>query len=492
MTGFRLGIDYGTSNTVAMLVSPDGRRRPLLFDGSPLLPSMVYTERADQLLTGTDAVRAARVDPGSAEPNPKLRIGDGEIALGGFVLPVSTLIQATLRTVLREAERVAGERLSSATLTHPAEWGSLRSGVLSEAATRAGISELTLVPEPEAAAAYFASLDVQRVPPGSSVVVYDLGAGTCDAAVVRRGTTGLETLAVGGLDDVGGLDLDAVVVGVIRAAIADNDPETWRRLSTGEAGDLRHRAALWTAAREAKESLSRRSSVMVHVPILERALPIGREEFEVAAGPLLERTTQLTNQVVARSAVPREQIAGVFLVGGASRVPLVATVLHRATGIAPTVLDQPELVVAEGSLLVAPADHHGVTARPTGEPAGGSGPEIDETPSRRDRPRSEEIDHIDPVVRSPGGTRKPPNATPGRSETAERVGKRPEQTSKRRLFVISLLFMASGCSGVLASPFIAGTAGTSEAFENPIANVFGTVMLVSLIIFFASLRDPKK
>ncbi|GAA0927014.1 CHAT domain-containing protein [Virgisporangium aurantiacum] len=77
-----LGIDFGTSNTVGMLRLPDGRVRPLLFDGSPLLPSAVYLDTAGTLLVGRDAGRRSRLDPRRFEPHPKSRIDDGGILLG--------------------------------------------------------------------------------------------------------------------------------------------------------------------------------------------------------------------------------------------------------------------------------------------------------------------------------------------------------------------------------------------------------------------------
>ncbi|GIL25078.1 hypothetical protein NUM_03330 [Actinocatenispora comari] len=62
VSAFRLGIDYGTSNTVAMLRWPDGRTRPLLFDSSPLLPSAVYLTPEGTLLSGRDAQHSTRLD----------------------------------------------------------------------------------------------------------------------------------------------------------------------------------------------------------------------------------------------------------------------------------------------------------------------------------------------------------------------------------------------------------------------------------------------
>ncbi|MFI5960115.1 hypothetical protein [Cryptosporangium sp. NPDC051539] len=70
-----LGIDFGTSSTIAMLRTPEGRVRPLLFDASPLLASGVYAGTHRELLTGVDAEWAALAHPGGLELNPKRRIG---------------------------------------------------------------------------------------------------------------------------------------------------------------------------------------------------------------------------------------------------------------------------------------------------------------------------------------------------------------------------------------------------------------------------------
>ena len=208
-----LAIDYGTSNTVALVRASDGRTRQLLFDGSPLLPSAVLADPDGVLRAGRDAVRAARLDPARYEPNPKRRIDEPEVLLGDRAYPVADLIAATLGTVWREAVRVAGGPPSRVLLTHPVAWGPARRAVLTDACARAGLPAPTLIPEPVAAATYFAGLPHVRLGAGQAVVVYDLGAGTFDVSVVRRGPRGFETLGYHGLDDVGGLDLDALVVG---------------------------------------------------------------------------------------------------------------------------------------------------------------------------------------------------------------------------------------------------------------------------------------
>jgi actin-like ATPase involved in cell morphogenesis len=347
MSSFRLAVDYGTSTTVAFLRWPDGRVRPLLFDDSPLLPSAVYLEPDGRLLTGRDAVRSARFEPGRFEANPKRRVDDQAVLLGDRVIPVEDLIAATLSRVLEEATRIASARPAGVTLTHPATWGELRRNALVRAAERAGLPPVELVPEPVAAATAFATVLGHAVPPGSSVVVYDLGAGTFDVSVVRREPGGFRALATDGLADIGGLDLDAVIVDLVRRGSRPEHEELWHRLDNpSDAAEQRAARELWDGAREAKEALSRRASVPVPVPGLAEPQHVTREELEAAARPVLAQTVAVTTATL-RGVAP---IAGLFLVGGSTRVPVVASLLHRATGIAPTVIEQPELVVAEGAL----------------------------------------------------------------------------------------------------------------------------------------------
>jgi hypothetical protein len=371
--GSRLGIDFGTSTTVAALRGPDQMIRPLLFDSSPLLASAVFAGPGQDLLTGEDAERAGLAFPAGLEPNPKRCVDESTVLLGERVCPVVDVIGAVLARVADEAVRVAGQRPATVVLTHPAAWSHTRLGVLRRAAASAGLGEVEFIAEPVAAAVYFATVLAHQIPPGRCLVVYDLGAGTFDISLVRRSAAGFEVVASAGLDDVGGLDLDAAVVGHARALSA-NATQEWRRLERPRtSADQQARHALWRGARAAKEQLSRHPAAELHVPLIGTEVRLTREEFERLALPYLGRTARLTSTVLREAGIPLRQIGGVFLVGGSSRIPLAATLLHRALGLAPTVIDQPELVVAVGSLHTVPTVG---TVRPehSREPAGGRTP----------------------------------------------------------------------------------------------------------------------
>jgi hypothetical protein len=345
-----LGVDFGTSNTVAVARWPDGRARPILVDGSPLLPSAVYAEPDGQLVVGRDAVHSARIDPARFEPNPKRRIDDGEVLLGDRELPVSDLLTAVLARVAEEWRRAVGPAPTDVTLTCPATWGAARRTLLADAAARAGLDNARLVAEPVAAATYFAEVLGRDVPIGSVVVVHDFGAGTFDASVVARTADGFEVMAVDGRDDIGGLDVDAAIVDHLGTMFAGR-PE-WRRLTEpATVEERRAQRQLWDDVRIAKERLSRAQSADLVLPLLDAEVHLTRDELEKLARPVLDQTVAVTRGLIRWAELPPGRLAGVFLVGGASRIPLVATLLHRELGEAPVAIEQPELVVAEGSIL---------------------------------------------------------------------------------------------------------------------------------------------
>ena len=374
--GFALGIDFGTSNTVAVARTPDGRVRTLLFDGSPLLPSAVYAE-PDTLRVGRDAVLSARLDPARFEPQPKRRVDDGSVLLGDRAVPVVDLIAAVLGRVAEEWRRVVGAARPEVTMTCPASWAGPRRGVLAEAAEAAGLGTVSFVAEPVAAAAYFVHVLGHTMPTGSVLVVHDMGAGTFDVTAVARTARGVEVVAVAGRDDLGGADLDAALVDHLGTAAGIDhrwvtDPATveerrWRRL-------------LWDDVTAAKERLSRAVTAEILVPAAGVEAHLTRDELESAVGPALAESVTVTAKLSAAHGA-----AGVFLVGGTSRIPLLSTLLFRALGRAPVAIEQPELVVAEGSVVPGvPKDPAPASARVASPMAGPApAPPVPPRPDRR-------------------------------------------------------------------------------------------------------------
>ncbi|WP_051325280.1 Hsp70 family protein [Glycomyces tenuis] len=353
----RLAVDLGTTHTVAVVARGSQRPRSLLFDGSPLLPSGVFLDTAGTLHAGRDAQRLAATEPDRFEPHPKRRVDDGHVLLGEQEIPVEDLLATVLRRVAEEAEG-SGIRPTEVVLTHPADWGPVRRSLLERAAAAAGLGPVRMLAEPIAAAAYCTRELEQEVPEGGSVAVFDFGGGTFDVAVVQcdaPGRPGWRTLAVGGLDDLGGLDVDNLLVTHLGRIVAERDSERWRRIDRpSSAADRRLRQAFWSEVRAAKEMLSRSSTAPVAVPGEDAIhLHLTRDELTGLADPLIARAVDETRRTLERSGAEPSVL---LLVGGASRMPNVATRLHARLGIAPSVPEQPELPVAYGALLYEEPD----------------------------------------------------------------------------------------------------------------------------------------
>ena len=141
-------------------------------------------------------------------------------------------------------------------LTHPANWGPHRLATLHDAVRESGVGPVTMVTEPAAAAVHFAS--TERADDGDVLLVYDLGGGTFDTAVLRRSAT--EFVLLGrpeGIDRLGGVDFDDgvfrhVLAGLGGAALDPDDPAVVAALAR-----LRREC---TAAKEALSADSETSS----------------------------------------------------------------------------------------------------------------------------------------------------------------------------------------------------------------------------------------
>ncbi|MDA1362853.1 Hsp70 family protein [Glycomyces luteolus] len=365
-----LAVDLGTTHTVAVVGREGQEPRSLLFDGSPLLPSGVYLDAEGELHTGRDAQRLAAADPARFEPHPKRRIDDSAVLLGDREVPVEELLATGLRRVA-EAAAASGQKPTQTVLTYPADWGPVRRAVLERAAVLAGFGRVRLLAEPIAAATYCAEILGREIPRGGAVAIFDFGGGTFDVAVVRReddDSGRFRTLAVGGLDDLGGLDVDMALAAHLGRIVAGRDPELWQRLSEPETtADLRDRLAFWGEVRAAKEMLSRTSTAPVALPGHNpMGLHLTRDELQSLADPFVSRAVDETRRTVERAGVAPAELAALLLVGGSSRMPLVATRLHARLGVAPAVPEQPELPVAFGALRFAVTDR--------GDPAGSTPP----------------------------------------------------------------------------------------------------------------------
>ena len=149
------------------------------------MPSAVFADASGTILTGREALDAARNEPHRCDPYPKLRIDATAARLGDRNIDMVDAIAALLRRVAIEARRVAGADPVRLTLTHPPFWKPGHAALLDRAARSAGLPIPQLVPEPVAAGMQLAGHLGSQVPPGAIAVLCDIGAAAVSVSVLR-------------------------------------------------------------------------------------------------------------------------------------------------------------------------------------------------------------------------------------------------------------------------------------------------------------------
>ncbi|SNS69084.1 Hsp70 protein [Geodermatophilus pulveris] len=343
-------IDFGTTYTSAAVRDAAGTVTTIAFDsGHTRYPSGVLRQPGGSLLVATQAEAQAAMHPHAFEPTPKRLVGHETVVLGGEEMAVVDLVAAVLRHAADEVHRQHGRGLP-VVLTHPADWRGARLGMLVDAAGRAGLGEVTLVPEPVAAAAAYTSGDSVAV--GALAAVYDLGGGTFDAAVVERTDDGWRLAGPpAGIDPLGGVDFDRLLLDHLGDVVADRKPEVWAKLD--DPPDMawrRHRRELQREVRAAKEALSAHPAWTVYVPGAEESVTVTAEDLERLIGPLVDRSVELMVATIAEAGCTPRDLHALYLTGGSSRIPLVHRRLWDALDTEPRTRADPKLVVVTGAL----------------------------------------------------------------------------------------------------------------------------------------------
>ena len=328
--GYRLGVDLGTTFTAAA-VERDGRAEVVpLGDHAPQIPSVVFVREDGHLLVGEAAARRGAVQPDRVAREFKRQLGDPvPRLLGGEEFPVERLTARLLRWVVDTVVEREGGPPDRLALTHPANWGPHRLATLQDAVRESGVGPVTMVTEPAAAAVHFAS--TERADDGDVLLVYDLGGGTFDTAVLRRTATEFALLGrPEGIARLGGVDFDDGVFQHVRDALGGAGAE----LDPDDPAVVAALARLRRECTEAKEALSTDSETLVDVvlPGVATAVRLTRAEFEDMVRPAVQQTLGCLQRALTSAGVTRDGIRTVVLVGGSARIPLVAEVLGRELG----------------------------------------------------------------------------------------------------------------------------------------------------------------
>jgi molecular chaperone DnaK (HSP70) len=328
----RLGIDFGTTHTVVAYC--DRGNYPLVGfsdaqgDAFDWLPSLAAHHRGDlQFGFAAEALESA---PGATvlrsikrllrDPYPE------PISVGGSAFTPAELVARflhELRALLRLNLAISPNEPMQAAIAVPANTHSAQRFATLNAFRAAGFEVLAMLNEPSAAGFEYThrhrnTLTARR----EHVVVYDLGGGTFDVSLVRMHGKRHEILSTAGTSDLGGDDFDAILLDMLSAKIG---------LYAADLPALL-RASLLLRCRQAKERLTPSSrKIVLEAPELRRdEVVLSVADYFEACQPLVDKTLETLGSVLG--SVSDAELAGIYVVGGASALPCIARALRERYG----------------------------------------------------------------------------------------------------------------------------------------------------------------
>ena len=349
-----IGIDLGTTNSAVAWIDASGRSAMVSnSEGDRLTPSVVLFDESE-VIVGKDARSATAAAAERVAEWVKRDMGEPVYGrpIRGEYLPPEVIQACILRKLKSDIFQSLGHD-ARAVITVPAYFDEPRRQATVDAGEMAGLGVLDIVNEPTAAALAFGEVLGYLSPQGTAreemtVLVYDLGGGTFDVTLLRLAPGDVRTLATDGDVQLGGHDWDQRLVDYLAE-------EFGRMHGLDPREDPAALGRLFNVVVEAKHTLSARGRTNVRVDHAGRVmeLQVTREQFEEMTADLLERTSYTARQVVGAAGLQWANISRILLVGGSSRMPMVARMLQQLTGITPDRTVNPDEAVARGAAIYA-------------------------------------------------------------------------------------------------------------------------------------------
>ena len=372
-----LGIDLGTTNSVAAVIEAGEPGVVENAEGGRLTPSVVaLNTRTGERYVGQVAKRQAVTNPentlfsvkrlmGRRFDDPEVQSataklpyqvvqganGDAHVRMGEDTYAPPQISSFVLQKIKQDAEAKLGENITQAVITVPAYFNDSQRQATKDAGTIAGLEVLRIINEPTASSLAY-GLDKTRS--DANIAVFDLGGGTFDITILQMGEGVFEVKSTNGDTFLGGDDFDQAV---LEWLITEFRRETGIDLSTDRMALQRLR----DAAERAKVELSSVVETEINLPFitadasgpqhLVKSLTRGR--FEQLVAQLIDRTAGPCQRALSDSGLPASQIDEVIMVGGMSRMPAVQEKVKQIFGKEPNRNVNPDEAVALGAAIQA-------------------------------------------------------------------------------------------------------------------------------------------
>ncbi|MHC5539585.1 Hsp70 family protein [Singulisphaera rosea] len=345
--GTFVGIDLGTTNSVVAYRNAYGRPEVIANrEGQNITPSVIYFG-TDPPAVGQEAKEWARLGndeiasffkPHMGSPTYQLRYHDRDYN-------ASDLSALILKRLKEDAESKLGEIVDRAVITVPAYFADAQRKATIEAGNAAGLEVLGIINEPTAAALAYG---LQKSGVTETVLIYDLGGGTFDVTIARITPDEVGVLSTAGDHDLGGKNWDDRIATYLSEKFASDagiDP----------LDDPVALNEVLVRSEQAKWALSDRTSARITLQIgaERRGYELSRSDFENLTFPLMDRTRRLTEEALEEAKLGWKDLAGVLLVGGSTRMPMVRSYVTQMAGYPPRTGVNVDEVVALGAAMHA-------------------------------------------------------------------------------------------------------------------------------------------
>ena len=360
-----LGIDLGTSNSA---IAGNTGSDPRLFktqEGTDVLPSVIYIDKRGHKFVGARAYDRTILSPENVAHGFKRLMGTGtpiSFAAAASEMSPEECSTDIIRTLLGQAKTEIGDfNVDGAVVTIPAAFNQMQSEATIRAARAAGLERVGLLQEPIAAA--MASMADSKSKNGQ-FLVYDLGGGTFDVALVQSVGGSVNVIAHEGINMLGGRDFDRMLVNeFVRPWLIENFslPENFQ---TNE----RYRnltAVARHAAATAKIALSSTDTAVIfagdeEVRVADAdgddiylSIDITRDDLDGLIGERLNETIALCRKVLKDNSFTHEDIDRIVLIGGPSKMPCIRERVPQELGIPADLQTDPMTAVAFGAAIFA-------------------------------------------------------------------------------------------------------------------------------------------
>lgn len=335
-----LVVDFGTTFSVANLI--DGGRVRFVTDelsGDRAWPTSIYRDPVAGYVVGDRAEQRKHESPQHYQDELKVHLTPGAtLPLGETSVPVRDLIAEFLGVLRTEAQTMTAAPVTRILVTIPGAWhpGSARRAELYAACRAAGFHEVEMLYEPVAAA--YAPQTDDEFEPDDLILVYDMGGGSFDLALVRLGRTGGDRIPAHGIADQAGRQIDQALAAVLAESTTDT------------VADREGQLELLDIARRLKCRLSAESEATAPRSWLGSGLRLTEAHLKAAASDLIDGTIEVTLSFLENEGRATTDLDGVLLVGGGARMSLVQDAVTDAFRPVPVRRPgNPEFAVIDGA-----------------------------------------------------------------------------------------------------------------------------------------------